>query len=168
MLRDGQAQTGASRFVRTRFVHPVEALKQPGQMFAGDAGTEITNVKLHTVLGLARPHQDLPTAVTVLQRIVNQVRKHLMNGIAIDRDGGSCRVHQRQLDATAGGPVFKGLDGILQQLARRGRLEIEFLLPGLDPRQDQQVLGEARHAHGILADNLQKITRALSQIGVVE
>ena len=97
-------------------------------MFAGNAGTEITNVELHAFFGLARAHQDLPAPVTVLKRVVNQVGKHLMNGIAVNRDGGSCCVHQRQLDATAGGEVLKGLHRILQQFARRGRLEIEVLL----------------------------------------
>src|ERR1035441_4260174 len=32
MFGDGQAQAGAARFLRTRFVHPVEALKQPGSI----------------------------------------------------------------------------------------------------------------------------------------
>ena len=32
-----------------RALSPVEALKQPGQMFAGDAGAKVANVELHTV-----------------------------------------------------------------------------------------------------------------------
>ena len=53
--------------------------------------------------------------------------------------------------------VAKVGDGILQQSTRLDRLDFHFLLAGFHPRQGEQIIGKARHAIGVLADNLQEL-----------
>ena len=55
------------------------------------------------------------------------------------------------------GDLAKILHRLAHQLGRLHRLDVEALLSGLHPRQGEQILGEARHADGVLADDFQKI-----------
>ena len=47
--------------------------------------------------------------------------------------------------------------GVVQEFDRRDGLGIEASLAGFDAGQSQQVFGEARHAGGVLADDLEKL-----------
>ena len=70
--------------------------------------------------------------------------------------------------AGIGAVIVKIVRGVAQKLGGGDRAQLQLLVAGLDPRQDQQVLGEPGHARGILADDLQKITQRLLRVHSVQ
>ncbi len=58
VLGDRQAEASASAIARAGFVHPVEALEKPRQMFTGDARTEVPHVELHEAFHVVRADQN--------------------------------------------------------------------------------------------------------------
>ena len=47
---DGQSQTGSAQVATARFVHPIEALKDPWQMLLGDTHAVINHPDDHLVI----------------------------------------------------------------------------------------------------------------------
>src|SRR5208282_6627531 len=81
MLGDGKSQPGAAGFPRARFIDAVETLKKAGQMFGRNAGAEVPDVEFDAVLCRAGSENDFLSRGRVLQRILDQVGKNLMNGL---------------------------------------------------------------------------------------
>ena len=63
------------------------------------------------------------------------------------------------------GDLAETLFGVVQQFDGRDGLGVEAGLAGFHAGQRQQVLGEARHAGGVLADDLEKFTVGRGTVG---
>ena len=83
VLGDGKAETGTSGFARAGFIDAIKAFEQAREMLRGDAGAEILDEKFDSVRNRARAKDDSSAGSAVLQGIVDQVGKDLMDGFAI-------------------------------------------------------------------------------------
>jgi len=83
VLGDGKAEAGASGLAGPGFIDAIEAFEQARKMFGGDAGTEILDEKFDSVRNRARAKDDSSAGSSVLQGIVDQVGKDLMDGFAV-------------------------------------------------------------------------------------
>src|ERR1700721_2553193 len=86
MLGDREPQPSSSRFAGASLVHAVEALKQARQMLERNTRAEIAHVKFNPAFGTPRAQHQPPARGGVLERIVDQVGKNLMDGLAIGDD----------------------------------------------------------------------------------
>ena len=59
--------------------------------------------------------------------------------------------------------ITKIVGSVAQKFGGGKRAQLQFFVTGLHPRQDQQILGEAGHAGGILANDFQEITLISSE-----
>ncbi len=85
---DGEAEAGASGFAGAGFVDAIEALEEARKVLGGDAGAEILHEEFHGVGNGAGPEHDSSAGGTVLQGIVNQVGKNLVDGFAVGENRG--------------------------------------------------------------------------------
>lgn len=83
MFGDGESQPCASRLPGPSFVHTVEPFKETGKMSGSDARPQVPDVKLNALRCCTSPKENLLPGRGILQRIFNQVRKNLVNGLAI-------------------------------------------------------------------------------------
>ena len=89
---DGEAEAGASGFAGAGFVDPIEAFKETGKMFEGDAGAKILDEEFDGMRDGMSTENDAAAGVTLLrtvfQGIVDQVGKDLVDGFAIGENRG--------------------------------------------------------------------------------
>src|ERR1700722_5956326 len=83
VLGDSEAEAGAAGFARSRFVDAIEALEKARKMLGGDARAEILHVEFDSTAGGAGAENDATTRAPVLHGIVDEIRKHLVNGFAV-------------------------------------------------------------------------------------
>ncbi len=182
---DGEAETGASGLAGAGFIHAIEALEQAWEMLGRDARAEVPNGEFDGVRKLAGAEHNSSAGGagvgTVLQSIVNQVGKDLVNGFAVGENrreifgewvgtgkalalqmGGrgilDLQVLYLKIDTVATGDLAKALFGVVQKFHGRNGFGVETSFAGFDASQGQQIFGEAGHAVGILADDFQKLT----------
>ncbi len=86
VLGDGEAEARASGLAGPGFVDTVEAFEQAREMLGGDAGAEVLNEEFHGMGNGAGPENDSPAGRAVLQCIINQVGKNLVDGFAVGQD----------------------------------------------------------------------------------
>src|SRR5437762_13853284 len=79
MFNDCQSQSGPPGFARAGLIYAIETFKEPGKMFGSNAGSEITNVELRSMFGFVHAKKDFLPFARILQSIVNQVGKYLMD-----------------------------------------------------------------------------------------
>src|SRR5215813_1343032 len=106
-------------------------------MFAGNARAEISHEELHSIFSLARSDQDLASTFTILQRIVDQISKYLVDRVSIDRNRRHSGVHDGQIDTATVSNLLECLHGFIEQLLRCSRLQLETALTRLDTRKNQ-------------------------------
>src|ERR1035441_10684391 len=88
VLGDGESQPGAPGFPRASFIHAVETLEKTRQMFGRNPGSEVFDVKFdaglyYAALRRAGSQNNFFSGRRVLQRILDQVGKNLVDGFAI-------------------------------------------------------------------------------------
>ena len=83
VLGDGQAEACAAGLAGASFIDPIETLEKTRQMFGWDAGAEVTNIELNSLLCLLRAKIDAPAGTSVFHRVVNQVGEYLVNRLAV-------------------------------------------------------------------------------------
>ena len=86
VLGDGEAEAGASGFAGAGFVDAIEALEQAREVLGGNAGAEVLDEEFHGVGNGAGPEDDSSAGSAVLQRVVDQVGKDLVDGFAVGED----------------------------------------------------------------------------------
>ena len=133
VLGNGQPQPGAAGFAGTGLVYPVEALKQAGQVFGRNAGTEILHIKFDASGDGTSSQHNPPPGMSVFQRIVHQVRENLMDGLGIGSHLGGSVVFDFQFDILYPRDFAEALHRFLQQLGRRAGLDVETLLARFHP-----------------------------------
>src|SRR5712671_5431003 len=87
---DGQAEAGASGFAGAGFVDAIETFEQAWKMLGSDAGAKILDEEFNGMRNSAGSKDDSSSGSPVLQSVIDQVRKDLMNGLAI-------RKHERKI-----------------------------------------------------------------------
>src|ERR1700733_16092121 len=180
---DGKAKAGASGFAGAGFVDSIEAFEEAREMFRGNACAEILHEEFDGMGNRAGAEDDASAGSTILQGVIDQVGKNLMNGFAVGENHGkifrqwiragkvpalqmvSGRILNLQLDAVGAGDFAEALFGVVQQFGGRDTLGLETSLTGLDAGQREQVFGEAGHAGGILADDLQELAGGRTILG---
>ena len=78
VLDDGQPQAGTAELAAARFVHPVEPFKQARKMFFGNAHALVREADLDFIVHGQRPDPDDTFGWAVLDRIVQQVHRGLL------------------------------------------------------------------------------------------
>src|SRR5271155_2837196 len=86
VLGDGEAEARASGLAGAGFIDAIEAFEQARKMLGGDAGAEILDEEFDSVGNDARAKDDSSAGSSVLQGIVDQVGKDLMNGFTVGED----------------------------------------------------------------------------------
>src|SRR5580700_10127316 len=128
MLGDRQPQPGAPRFPRASFVHAVETLEQAWQVLKGNARAEIAHIEFNAAFRTPRPQNQPSTRRSVLKRIVDEVGKNLVDGLAIGTDQVRRRVFHLQVDTVSTRQFAEVLDCLLQNLCRGYGLNVKSLL----------------------------------------
>jgi hypothetical protein len=82
-LGDGQAQSGASQLPRTHLVEAVEALKDAGQLFPGDAGTAVLDADVQLTGADGGGEGDLAPRWAVLGSVLDQDQHGLLYPLAV-------------------------------------------------------------------------------------
>src|SRR5277367_4395507 len=83
VLGDGKAQPGAPGFPRASLVHPVETLEQARQVLKRNTRAKVAHVEFNSMLRPACSQDQPATRSSVFERVVDEVRKYLMDGLAI-------------------------------------------------------------------------------------
>ena len=83
---DCQADSRSSGFPGPGFVSAIEALKDLGQIFRGDADACILDADNDLVLSHARAHPDRTPGMGVFQRICQQIDEHLAQLVGVTLD----------------------------------------------------------------------------------
>src|SRR5215469_15675072 len=125
---DRQAKASPSGLTRARFIDAIKTLKEPRKMFRRDTGTEIADVKFGSELRFLHADRDLVALAGVLQRVVNQIGKDLMDGLGI---GGNHRVRgvvKHEFHVTTARNSREALQGVFEQLGSRRWMHDEPLL----------------------------------------
>src|ERR1700719_758621 len=73
VLDDGQSQSGATLSARTSRVHPIETLRQPRNVFRGDADAAVDDGEIPALLIGPPTHAYSTLRVGVFQRIDQQI-----------------------------------------------------------------------------------------------
>ena len=84
MFDDGQPQAGAAELAAARLVHPVEPFEQTGEMLFGDAHALVLEADLDFIVHGQRLDLDGAFGRAVLDRIVQQVHRGLLQQGGID------------------------------------------------------------------------------------
>src|SRR5579872_254746 len=128
VLGDGEAKAGASGFAGAGFIDAVEALEEARQVLRGNAGSEVTHIKLDALrtAGGGGPHStgakfDTRAGASVLHSVVDQVGKDLVDGFAVGQNQGQrldgatpvVRLHNLEVHAVAAGNFAETLFGIV-------------------------------------------------------
>src|SRR5579863_4022450 len=153
VLGDSQAQACPARLPGTSLVHAVEALKQTRQVFGGNARAKIADKKLYAVFRGPRAQNEAAAASRVLQSIVNQVGKDLVDGFTVGVHRVLCRRLHLQINSMRTSQFVKALDRIMQELSRRQWLDVKTLLSRFHAGKSQQVFGQSGHAVRVFADD---------------
>jgi hypothetical protein len=108
---DRETQAGAPGFAGASFVHAIEAFEQPREVFGSDAGAEVLHEEFHAAGSGAGAKDDASASSPILEGIINQIRKYLMDGFAVGKDRreifGNGRVLDMQIDAVSAGNLAK-------------------------------------------------------------
>src|SRR5258707_580634 len=123
VLGDGEAQSGAARFAGAGFVDAIEALEQARQMFGSDAGAEVANVELDTVIGSTRAQYDALARASVFHSVLDEIRKDLVDGFAVCIDGGVDDFLNGEFHALTASDVMKTLDRVVEKFGGGGGLD---------------------------------------------
>src|SRR6185437_12617140 len=88
MLRNRQPQAGPARLPRPRLVDPVKALKQPPQVFPGDAVAEVPHPEPNLLQGAGNPlrrqlHTRTVCPPAVVQSVLDKVAENLHYGVRV-------------------------------------------------------------------------------------
>src|SRR5262249_31725965 len=105
-----------------------------------------------------RPQHDPVSCTAVLNGIVNQVGKHLVDGVGVGQNVKGNGVLQQQLNSLRLGKLTEIVQSIFQQRIHGDGSQVQVALAGLHARQCQQVFRQARHARSVLADDFQKFS----------
>ena len=90
---------------RATRVHPVEALEEPGQVVALDAGPGVRDLHVDAVAGAGRRHGGPPALRRVLHRVVEQVHEHLLERAGVGQHRGALGDLARAARSSCGGPA---------------------------------------------------------------
>src|SRR6266581_3230674 len=146
-------------------------------MLGSNAGAKILNIKFDTEFDAARgragAEYDAAARAAILHRIVDQIRKDLVDGFAVGThrwegfDGTIVCVlfHDLEINSLAAGNLAETFLSVMQKFDGWGGLGVEAGLAGFHARQSQQVFGEARHAGRIFADDLEKLAVGIGSFG---
>jgi hypothetical protein len=66
-----------------------------------------------------------------------------------------------EFDFVGAGCFAKALESVLKQFFRADFLNVEPLFPGFHAGEGEEILGQARHAGGILADDFEKFANVI-------
>src|SRR5215471_7438925 len=86
VLGDGEAEAGSSGFAGSGFVHAIEALEQARQVLRRNAAAEVADIEFDSPLGGTSAEFDACTGASVLHRVIDQVRKNLVNSLSVGQN----------------------------------------------------------------------------------
>ena len=84
---DSQPKAGASGLAGAGFIDTIETFEEARQVFGSDAGAEILDIEFDGVGNGARAEHDSSAGSAVLQGIVDEIGKNLMDGFAVGENG---------------------------------------------------------------------------------
>src|SRR6202522_4888442 len=146
MLREGKPEARPAGLARASLIHTVETLEKARQMFGRNARPKVSDVEFDAIRNRASSENHFFSRRRILQRVLNQVRKDLVDRFSIRIHAGvDRRILNYQFDAIRPRHFAEALERILQQLLHADGLNVESLLARLNPRQRQQVLRKPRH-----------------------
>src|SRR5882762_1197932 len=86
VLHDREAKAGAAGFARARRIYPVKAFEESRVVLVRNSFPEIAHIEFHHLAVGSCSQLDLPTGLAILQRILDQVAEHLLDGVAVAAD----------------------------------------------------------------------------------
>src|SRR5688500_12080801 len=78
LLDDREAKAGAARIARTRPIHAIEPLEDPGKIRGWDAGTAIAHDNLDRATVTSCRDGDLTVFGTVVDRVFQEITQHVV------------------------------------------------------------------------------------------
>src|SRR5208282_843110 len=169
MLDEGKAEPGSTLDAALLYVHTIETLGQPRQMFWCNAWSVVADVDLRFRIALRRRAGrkldiDALAGGAIFERVLDQVLEHADHFIAVAED----RQRVRRLDVDADTAIarqrFEAIDDLADdrhQIDRRigAAVRVEF-----DARQREQIVDEPRHAARLLLHDGEE---ALARLGII-
>ena len=83
LTHNGQTQSRSTGLAAARPVHPIEAVKDVGQLCGGNTFPGIAHINLNAAFDGRHVHDDRSTTRRVAQRIVEQIGQHLAQPLLI-------------------------------------------------------------------------------------
>ncbi len=170
-LRDGQAQTGASKPSRAGHLHLLECVKDRELPVAGDANPRITHHKLHLDLSVgsrleANLEHDFPLR-RELDGVADQVGNDLPQAILItDKHTRQVRIAAvDQLQALLLRPYTQRLQQMAKRLIQVEDSPVELQPAGLHDGEIQDVVDQDQQGFARLLYNIQILALVSIQVG---
>src|SRR5262249_15165632 len=132
---DGQSESGAAGFARTRLVHAVKALEDAGQVFGWDARPRVAHLYRLTIFGVYGEHCDGAAGVIEFDRVVHEVDQNLIEPppVGVDVEIFGDLVVKR--DTVFGRAMRKAVEDVADHLAQRQSLDRQADRARFDRRQ---------------------------------
>ncbi len=163
VLHDRQAEAGAALVPRTRHVDPVEALEDPVEGLAGNAGTIIGHPQFcpaqRHVSVSSHPHRT--SRATVLDRVVDEIEEHLLKAVGIHTERKARGQFIEESGIPFPGPVLEILQHPFHHRTDGTPMEVHHRLPGFELGDGEQIVNEKGEAVGVLLDGAQEPFRHL-------
>src|ERR1700722_312828 len=83
VLGDGESEPRAPRLPGAGFVDAVETLEQARQVLKRNTRAEIAHIKFNSARRTPRPEHQAPSGSCILEGIVDEIGKNLVDGLAI-------------------------------------------------------------------------------------
>ena len=164
VLDDGEPEPGAALVARAGFVDAIEAFEHARQVFGRNARARVAHLTPRAAIGFAHGHDD-PAALSVLDRVVDEVGKHLGQPHPVGKHPHRRHALEHQLEPR----VRCGL-AHLRQLFGGERMQIQRFAPQrrigpLELGQRQQILDQGLQAHRLVPHHAHE---RLAVLGVIE
>ncbi len=158
VLDDREAEAGAALLARAGLVDAVETLEDPADRLGRNARAVIAHTHLdQAAFKPAGGHRQLSTGAPVLDAVVHEIREHLPQPIRIRLGDQAARHLVLQPDVAPFGPLGEVAEHLLHGRLQRRGLGTQVDPPGIELRQQQQVVDEEGQAVGLAVDDGQQL-----------
>src|SRR5277367_2731357 len=163
---DGEAEAGTAGFAGAGGVHTIEAFEDAFGIGEGDADAGIGDGDDGFARGGGGGDGDVSARRSVLDGVIEEILQHVAEQGGIAAHGGQLRGDgDLQSDFLAIGFEQSGFGAGFDEFEQADGGEFQFHFSGFDAGELEQVVGEAREAHGVIADDFQE---AAIVFGIVE
>src|SRR6266542_819049 len=156
---DRQAETQPAVTAGRRAIGLRKTIEDVGQELGADADARVFDRDRRVVALALQAHGHAAVARRELHRVRQQVPEHLLQAIAVPRNGIDIVDLTVNRDVLGFGGWRDGVERRVHHVAQAHRREVQPQLAADDPRDVEDVLDQLRLRHGVVADDAQRALR---------